>query len=86
MILEVQMMLSDRLSMIWIHSGTVRDVGVPVLAAPSTIHRGSTTNNSHSQLQIILSCTFSRPTLEKNHNIIIPLSVQIYMVYTCMYI
>ena len=37
-----------------IHSGMVRDVGVPVLAAPSTIHHGSV-NNSHSQLLTILS-------------------------------
>ena len=37
-----------------IHSRMVRDVGVPVLAAPSKIHRGSV-NNSHSQLQTILS-------------------------------
>ena len=37
-----------------IHCGMVRDVGVIVLAAPSTIHHGSA-NNSHSQLQTILS-------------------------------
>ena len=41
-------------SMLMIHSGMVRDVGVPVLAAPSTINHGSA-NKYHSQQQTILS-------------------------------
>ncbi len=41
-------------SSLMIHSGTVRDVGVPALAASSTIHRGSA-SNSLSRLQTMLS-------------------------------
>ena len=41
-------------SILMIHSGMVRDAGVPVLAVSSTIHRGSA-SNSLNQLQTISS-------------------------------
>ena len=41
-------------STLMIHSGMVRDAGVPVLAVSSTIHRGSA-SNSLNQLQMISS-------------------------------
>ncbi len=41
-------------STLMIHSGMVRDAGVPVLAVSSTIHRGSA-SNSLNQLQTISS-------------------------------
>ena len=44
----------DLSSTLMIHSGMVRDAGVPVLAVSSTTHRGSA-SNSLNQLQMILS-------------------------------
>ena len=52
--LEVNKVLRMVSSLLMIHSGMVRDAGVPVLAVSSTIHHGSA-SNSLNQLPTILS-------------------------------